>query len=110
MAFKRTQNPTFSTKVTVNIPNDKGGFDKSTFEGFFKRLSTDQLKALREENLSDEDVVRQVLVDWKMTDEDTKEEVPFSKLELEAALQIQPMPSATAYAFWMGSQGARVKN
>lgn len=110
MAFKRTQEPTFSTPVTVNIPNKKGGFDKSTFMGHFKRLSDDELKALRELNLSNADVVRSMLVDWELQDEDTKEFVLFGKLELDALLQISPTPYATAQAFWEASNGARSKN
>lgn len=110
MAFKRTQKPTFTTKVTVNIPNANGGFDKSTFVAEFKRLTADELVALRELGLSNEDVLRKVMVGWQMTDEDTGEEVPFNKAELEAALQILPTPHCTALAFWETVNGARSKN
>lgn len=110
MAFKRTQKPTFTTPVVVNIPNDKGGFDKSTFVAKFKRLSMDELKALRESALSNEDVVRRTLVGWELKDEETDEDVPFSEVELEALLQISPTPYATAQAFWEAVNGARSKN
>lgn len=110
MAFKRTQKPTFTAPVTVSIPNDKGGFDKSTFVGKFKRLSTDELKVLRESSLSNEDVVRRTLVDWELKDEETGEAVPFNEAELEALLQISPTPYATAQAFWECVTGARSKN
>jgi len=110
MAFKLTQNPTFTTPVTVNIANDKGGFDKSTFVGKFKRLSTKQVEELRQQGLSDEEVVRKVLVGWEMTDEATNEEVPFTPETLEAVLQIQPTPYATARAFFEAISGARAKN
>jgi hypothetical protein len=110
MAFKRTLSPTFPAKVTVNIPGEKGGFDKSTFTAIFKRTSADEVAALREAGLSNEDTVRKVLVGWEMKDEDTNEDVPFNKAELEAALQILPMPMATALAFWETVNGARSKN
>lgn len=110
MAFKRTQNPTFAAKVTVNIPNDKGGFDKSTFTAIFKRPSADDVATLRESGMSNEDLVRKQLVNWEMKDEDTGEDVPFNKAELEAALQIFPTPLATALAFWETVNGARSKN
>lgn len=110
MAFKRTQDPTFTTMVTVNIANGKGGFDKNTFIGRFKRLSADELKALRESELTNEEVVRRTLVNWDLCDAETKEAVPFSEFELEALLQITPTPYATAQAFWEGSHGARSKN
>lgn len=110
MAFKMTQQPTFTTKVTVNIANDKGGFDKSWFVARFKRCSTSELEDLRQSGLSNEDVVRKVLVDWEMKDEDTGEDVPFNKTTLEAVLQVLPTPLATALAFWESSNGARSKN
>ena len=110
MAFKRTQKPTFTTLVTVNIANDKGGFDKNTFMGRFKRLSADELKAMREAELTNEEVVRRTLTDWDLRDAETNEAVPFNELEMEALLQITPTPYATAQAFWEGSHGARSKN
>lgn len=110
MAFKRTLNPTFTAKVTVNIPNDTGGFDKSTFMAKFKRCSADELQTLRESGLTNEELVRKVLVGWEMKDEDTGEDVPFSKAEMEAALQIAPTPLATALAFFESVNGARSKN
>lgn len=108
MAFKRAQKPTFTTLVTVNIPNARGGFDKSTFMAHFSRPSTTELQELR--GLGNEEVVRKQLVGWEMKDEDTKEDVPFNEFELEAALQISPTPYATAQAFWEAVNGARSKN
>ena len=108
MAFKCAQKPTFSTLVTVNIPNDKGGFDKSTFTGFFRRIEADEREALAA--LTHADLVRAVLVNWDMTDDETKEKVPFSPAELEGALKILPTPLATAMAFWECINGARSKN
>lgn len=108
MAFKRAQKPTFSTLVTVNIPNDKGGFDKNTFTGVFRRIEADEREALAA--LPHADVVRSVLVNWDLTDDDTKEPVPFTPAELEATLKILPTPMATALAFWECINGARSKN
>lgn len=108
MAFKRTQTPTFSTPVTVNTPNDKGGFDKNTFVAKFRRPTQDELEELRQ--LKNDEVVRRQLVDWDLRDDDTKEAVPFSQDNLEALLQIAPTPMATATAFWETVNGARSKN
>ncbi len=110
MAFKTAQKPTFSAKVEVNIPNDKGGFDKSTFIAKFKRLPTTELQELREKTMLNVDFVRQVLVGWEMKDEDTKEDVPFSAEALDAVLEIAPTPHATVLAFWESVNGARTKN
>jgi hypothetical protein len=110
MAFRMTQNPTFTTLVTVNIPNDKGGFDKSTFVAEFKRPTQDEITDLRSLGLTNEELVRKVLKGWEMTDEDTGEAVPFNQANLSAALQVVPTPLATALAFWETVNGARSKN
>lgn len=108
MAFKRTLKPTFTAAVVVNVPNDKGGFDKNTFTGTFKRCSTDELTVLRP--LLNEEVVRKTLVGWDLKDEETKQDVDFNEAELEAILQIAPSPNAIATAFWETVTGAKTKN
>lgn len=108
MAFKRAVTPTFTTKVTVNVPNDKGGHDKSTFMARFKRLSPQEQEDARA--LKNDELVRQTLVGWDLTDADTGEAVPFNPEELEALLAISPTPLATALAFWESVNGARAKN
>lgn len=109
MAFKRKASETFSTKVEVNIPNNKGGFDTSTFDAVFKRPTTEEF----EEDvigLKDKDLCRKYMVGWKLVDEDTKEQVPFSAEELEGLLLIAPTPAATAAAFVMAYRGIKAKN
>lgn len=108
MAFKRTQTPSFSTPVTVKVPNDRAGFDKNTFVAKFQRPSTDDLETLR--GLPNEELVRKQLIGWELKDEETGEDVPFTKENMEAILQIQPTPLATALAFWETVNGARTKN
>lgn len=100
MAFKRTQTPTFPADVTVPVPNDKGGHDKNTFVAIFKRTTTDELRALQEQQLSDMDLVLDRMVDWELEDADSKESVPFSHEALKAVLQIQPSPKFIARAFY----------
>ena len=108
MAFRLAQKPTFHILVTVPVANDKGGYDKNTFMAEFKRASTTEMTELRK--LTNEEVVRSQLVGWEMKDEDTKEDVPFSTVALEAALEVSPTPMYTAMAFWEGVNGARAKN
>lgn len=108
MAFKLTQKPTFKASVTVNVPNDKAGFDKNTFTAIFKRLPTAELEPMRSQ--PNVDVVRKVLTGWDLKDEETGDDVPFSDELLEAVLQISPSPMAIALAFWESVGGARAKN
>lgn len=108
MAFKRTLTPVFHAAVVVNVPNDKGGFDKNTFTATFKRCTSDELTVLRP--LLNEEVVRKTLVGWDLKDEETKQAVDFNETEMEAILQIAPSPNAIASAFWETVTGARTKN
>ncbi len=108
MGFKRTLSPKFSTPVVVNVPNEAGGFDRNTFTATFNRPKNEERKELAA--LSHEDLVRRQIVGWKMVDEETKEDVPFTPAELDAALTILPTPLATAQAFWDALNGAHSKN
>jgi hypothetical protein len=108
MSFRFKQKETFAVEVTVNVANDRGGYDKNKFVAKFKRATLDELTELR--TLQNDDLVRRQMVDWELKDTETGDDVPFTKDNLEAALQITPTSSMTAMAFWEGANGARVKN
>lgn len=107
MAFKMAQQPTFKVKVTVPVPNNRGGVDKNTFVAVFKRTSTDELTELGERRLNDADLVRDRIVDWELVDADTNQQIPFTAENLEALLQIQPTPKFTALAFYENAYGGK---
>ncbi len=107
MSFRLTQKPTFKAKVTVPVPNDKGGHDKETFVAVFKRKTTDEIAELRELSMTDAEFVREVLTDWELTDKDTNESVPFNSETLNALLAIQPVPKFTVLAFYENVTGGK---
>lgn len=107
MTFKMAQKPTFKVKVTVPVPNDRGGVDKNTFVAVFKRTSTDELTELGERRLNDADLVRDRIVDWELVDADSNQPIPFTAENLEALLQIQPTPKFTALAFYENAYGGK---
>lgn len=109
MAFKRALSTTFTTQVEVKVPNNKGGFDKNTFDATFTRPTQEEYEA-DTTTLKDKELVRKYLVGWKLVDEDTKQEVPFNEVELEALLTIDPTPAATALAFALAYRGIKAKN
>lgn len=106
-SFKKAEKPIFKAKVTVRVPNDKGGHDTNTFVGHFKRTSTDELKELGERGLTDADLARDRLAGWDMTDADSGEAVEFSPELLEAVLSIQPTPKAIVQAFYGAVLGGK---
>lgn len=108
MTFKRTVKPTFSTVVTVSVPNDEQGFDKQVFTAVFKRPSETEKKALLK--VDNDALVRTQLVGWDLVDDETKQPVAFGAEEVAALMEISPTPMATAMAFWEALAGARAKN
>jgi hypothetical protein len=100
MAFRLAQKPTFKVEVTVPVPNDKGGHDKNKFVAVFKRTTTDEARAFFESQVTNEDLIRDRMVDWELVDAETNEAVPFSRDNLEALLQIAPSPKFIAQAFF----------
>jgi hypothetical protein len=136
MAFKRALSPTFPAQVTVNVPAEKGGFDKNTFEAVFRRpmpiidpetgkpmlfddpetgnpttkTTLDTYKEGLGDAGNDKQFLRDWMVGWTLKDEDTKQDVPFDPVELEALLSIEPTPSATVTAFYMAYRGIKAKN
>lgn len=110
MAFKRVPNETFSTPITVNVPNNKGGFDKNTFVAKWKRPALDEINNNSLRDLKNDELCLKMMVDWELRDAETNEDVPFTNDNLHALLQILPTPLATATAFWETVNGARSKN
>ena len=117
MAFKRTTSKTFRAEVKVPVVNESGGYDQNTFTAIFKHADTEEQDALRKRvqeaptvTAGQKLLVRDRLVGWEMTDDETKEAVPFTPENLEAILLIPPSPLHIGIAFWETVNGARAKN
>jgi hypothetical protein len=108
MAFKISQKPTFVTRVSVNTPNQKGGFDLSTFNAEFKRVKMDELDELREQ--PQREVMRQVLVGWTDFLDDANEPVPFNDDTVLVLLNDAPALVGLRQAFWGSVAKASEKN
>lgn len=109
MAFRLTQKPTFKVEVVVPVPNDQGGHDKNKFVAVFKRTTTDEARAFFEAQITNEDLVRNRMVDWELTDAETNEAVPFTRENLEALLQIAPSPRFIAEKFFEQVGGGKAR-
>ena len=108
MAFKITQKPTFISRVTVETPNQKGGFDKSPFNAEFRRCGMDEIEELRK--LPQKEVLEKVLVGWSDLIDDDNQPVDFNEDNLRALLNIPPALLALGAAFWESLFKAREKN
>lgn len=108
MAFKFTQTPTFPAEVKVPVPKESGGYEQNTFTAIFHRPKESERAELMK--MDDIPFIHRMLKDWKMVDDETKQEVPFTPETLAAALEIAPTPRMTCIAFWETWNGARAKN
>lgn len=108
MSFSFKKRDFFPVKVTVPVPNEKGGMDENTFTAHYKPATSDEIKALREGD--DADAVRKQLVGWELVDADTKQAVPYSEEAREAVLSVASAPYHMALAFYRASSGAKAKN
>ncbi|KQT37676.1 hypothetical protein [Methylophilus sp. Leaf414] len=114
MAFKVDLTPTYQTSVSVEIPNDGGSVDKSTFSVKFKRYSVLELEGddgkggFRQ--LSQPEVLRQAVTGWGGISSDDGTVFDFSADNLEIMMRIPQVLKALAEAFWTTQYGAKQKN
>lgn len=108
MAFKISQKPTFITRVTVETPNQKGGFDTSHFNAEFKRIGMDVMEELRGKKQAE--VLREMLVGWTDLLDDANEQVPFNDDNIVVLLNIPQALAGLSEAFWGSIFKAKEKN
>lgn len=72
--FKRAQTETFWSPVEIEYTAENGAKGVAKFDLQFKRLSNEEWQALRDrirdEQLDDNAVVREMVVGWKVKDDD----------------------------------------
>lgn len=108
MAFKIALTPTYTVNVKVSLPNDKGTFDTSEFKAKFKRVSMEELDALREKTHAD--ALREVLAGYSDLIDEKGEQVDFNEANVNALLSIPQALSALSEAFWASIFNAKAKN
>lgn len=106
--FKITQKPTFISRVTVETPNLKGGFDRDSFEVEFRRADMDEVEELKK--VPQREVLERVVVGWKDLVDNDNQQVDFSDANLQALLKIPPALIALGEAFWTSLFRAKEKN
>lgn len=100
---------TFTVKdVVIPVADEKGGTEEMTLDAVFQRKSYADCQALR--TRPDIEVANEVLVGWKATDEDTKQDVPFNAETKAALLSVSSVAYHVSLAFFRNSQGTPAKN
>lgn len=79
MGVRTNQSKTYRTPVSFFVLTEGGKPEEWSFVAEFKRLETEEVKAIIEQRDSDDKAkLAQVLVGWKMEDIETKEVTPFT--------------------------------
>jgi len=109
MAFVLKQSDSYRWPVSFKLPTDGGKREKQTFEAEFKRLPQSRIMEIQTqaqrlikaaedgeqiEGISDLSVADEVLVGWSGIVDEDGEEVPFSKANKAALLEV-PMLAAS---------------
>lgn len=108
MPFVLAQKPSYRTKVEVDLPNELGTYDSSSFMARFKNVSQDELERLRDK--SQLEVLKEVLIGWDDMLDESKNPVPYDEVNRTALLAIPQARIATFFAFWGSIFKAREKN
>ena len=109
MAFVLKQSDSYRWPVSFKLPTDGGKREKQSFEAEFKRLPQSRIMQIQTqaqrlikaaedgeqiEGISDLSVADEVLVGWSGIVDEDGEEVPFSKANKAALLEV-PMLAAS---------------
>jgi hypothetical protein len=108
MAFKIALTPTYKVKVLVEIPNDKGGVDKSDFMAEFGRVDMKEIDELRA--MPQREVLEKKLTGWLGLVDDDGKDVAFNPANRDALFLIPHALEALVDAFWKSLFKAREKN
>lgn len=107
--FEFAPTETYSHKVTVETPNQSGGWDKSTFTAEFTRVEIDDYQAMVKQPPAE--VLATVLVGWKdLRAADRRTFVEFTPERKEAFLRVPQAVMATFQVFVDTQYKARGKN
>lgn len=111
--FKLAQAPAFWAKVEAMYPTEDRGMQTISFDVRFRRLSTDELQALqeriREEQLDDRTVARELVVGWRGIEGLEGGEAPFTPEGYEKLLNLG-LGSAICLTYFQFVPRARAKN
>ena len=114
MGFKLDQSGTYKWPVTVEVPVDDGRHDKQKFDGEFKRITQSRIREMGQlietGDLTDVDLVKEVLVGWDGIEDDQGNELKFSQAKLKQLLDVPMVATAIATAFFDSIAGAKRKN
>lgn len=121
MAFKLSISPTYTWPIKIVLPEDGGHRSVHTFDGQFKRLSQSRIDEIRamvrdqergrvDDDYSDQDAAREILVGWDGVNDDAGKPIAFSEAALGQLLEIPTVAGQIVKAWFESLQEAKRKN
>ena len=112
--FKIAANPTYTTKVRVNMPGDNGKTVQKVFSATFKRLSQSELDNVKErldsKDLTDGALIDEVMVGWGDVADENGTALEFNEQNLAALLDVFPVRPTIVKTFFDTLHAAKAKN
>ncbi len=109
--FKLAQDDfTVEWPVTIQVPSNGGKHNLQTFKAKFKVLPKDEYKHLMESGLSDEDLIREILVDWKDIKDSNGNDIEFSEEALKEVCKFQYVTNAIVITYLEMVNKRKLKN
>lgn len=112
--FVLKQSDTYTWPVTVKFPVSGGRHTEEKFDAEFKRITQSKIRDIQQriadDQLTDIDLAKDVLVGWKGVLDENKNEIPFSIEAKDQLLEVALVGSAVAAAFFESFSGAKRKN
>lgn len=113
--LKIGQQDSFWYPVTVEFVKDGGRRQNYTFQAKFKRLDRDRFVEITDQaanrELKDDELMRDVLLDWKDIDGEDDAPLPFNDETRETLMKLWPVLPAMVQAFFDShTPGAARKN
>lgn len=125
MAFVLKQSDSYRWPVSFKLPIDGGKREKQSFEAEFKRLPQSRIMEIQAqaqrlikaaedgeqiEGISDLSVADEVLVGWSGIVDEDGEEVPFSKTNKAALLEVPMLAASLIQAYFESLVEEKRKN
>lgn len=116
--FKISTSPTYVAPVKFSVLNEAGKKVHQSFDAVFRRVSSTELEDMRRratledvaERMGDRDVVNSVLVGWKGVLDEDGNEMPFTPENMNAVLDVHPLPQMISASFFASISLAALKN
>lgn len=112
--FVLKQSDSYSWPVSVRFPVSGGSHQEQKFDGEFIRVTQSRIreiqKQIADEEITDFDLAKSVLIGWKGVQDESGNDLPFSIEHRDRLLEVALVAGSVVAAFFESITGAKRKN